>query len=285
MSVAKTPTDRFLIALLLAAIIHAVIILGIGFEPPKPQPTRKSLSITLVPRPTPEAPKRADYLAQENQSGDGAGEKKALPRAQESPHHGVEKGTEPSPLPPPARPTAVKRKPLLTRREPAEKKVIEAEAAETPQEAPPRPLDMGALSQQIAEVSAALNDTPAAVTRAVRKVPVNAINAHKYKAAAYEQAWQQKVERIGNLNYPDQARREKLSGSLVLEVGIRSDGSVDQIKVLQSSGHQVLDDAAVRIVRLAEPFAPFPEELKRETDVLLITRTWRFYSDYRMEAH
>ena len=101
----------------------------------------------------------------------------------------------------------------------------------------------------------------------------------KYKAAAYEKAWQAKVERLGNLNYPNEARRKKLSGSLILSVGLNDDGSIYNIKVRHSSGHKVLDDAAVQIVRLAAPFAPFPDGLKEQADVLVITRTWKFFNN------
>jgi protein TonB len=90
------------------------------------------------------------------------------------------------------------------------------------------------------------------------------------------EAWRAKVERVGNLNYPDDARKRQLSGSLILDVALNPDGSVNQITVRQSSGHKILDDAADRIVRLAAPFAPFPDDIRAETDILHITRTWQF---------
>ena len=97
-------------------------------------------------------------------------------------------------------------------------------------------------------------------------------------AAAYMHAWVRKVERVGNLNYPDAARRNKLSGSLLLVVGINKNGSVKELILRNSSGHQVLDDAAKRIVRLAAPFAPITGKLAEEADVLYIARTWEFSS-------
>src|SRR5699024_4318441 len=86
------------------------------------------------------------------------------------------------------------------------------------------------------------------------------------------------VERVGNMNYPEQARRQGLAGALVLSVDVLKDGSVNQIRLLKSSGYDVLDEAAIRIVRLSAPFAPLPEEIRREYDVLTITRTWQFSS-------
>lgn len=100
----------------------------------------------------------------------------------------------------------------------------------------------------------------------------------EYRFARYLEDWRLKVERIGNLNYPEEARRKKLYGSLQLTVGIRSDGSLESIGIDRSSGIPILDDAAVRIVRLAarNGFAPFPPDISRDTDILHITRTWVF---------
>lgn len=109
-------------------------------------------------------------------------------------------------------------------------------------------------------------------------------NTREYKYAAYMEAWRAKVERVGNLNYPDEARREKLSGSLILDVALNADGSINELTVRRPSGHQVLDDAAVRIVRLAAPYAPFPEEFNKDVDILHITRTWQFQNSSRFTA-
>ncbi|MGB0713556.1 MAG: energy transducer TonB, partial [Gammaproteobacteria bacterium] len=94
--------------------------------------------------------------------------------------------------------------------------------------------------------------------------------------AAYMDAWVKKVERIGNLNYPAEARRMRLSGQLVLDVCIRADGSLESMEVLNSSGHPELDQAALEIVRLGAPYAPLPGSIREETDILHITRGWRF---------
>ena len=90
------------------------------------------------------------------------------------------------------------------------------------------------------------------------------------------EAWRAKVERVGNLNYPEAARKRNLSGSLILDVALSADGSINQITIRRSSGQKVLDDAAIRIVELASPYAPFPAQVRKETDILHITRTWQF---------
>lgn len=96
-----------------------------------------------------------------------------------------------------------------------------------------------------------------------------------YRYSQYLSDWRNKVERIGAMNYPEEARG-KFFGSLVLSVALRPDGSVDRIIVVRSSGNKVLDDAAKRIVMMGSPFAPFPPDIRKETDYLDITRTWNF---------
>ena len=98
----------------------------------------------------------------------------------------------------------------------------------------------------------------------------------EYKFAAYMDAWRAKVESVGNLNYPSEAKRRHLTGNLLLDVALNTDGSINGISIRRSSGQQILDDAAIRIVELAAPFAPFPSEIRADLDVLHITRTWKF---------
>jgi protein TonB len=101
-------------------------------------------------------------------------------------------------------------------------------------------------------------------------------SAEEYRFARYVEDWRLKVERVGNLNYPEAARQMKLYGNLVLTVSIRADGSVERVIVDRSSGRKVLDAAAVKIVEMSAPYAPFPSDIARDTDILDITRTWRF---------
>ena len=100
--------------------------------------------------------------------------------------------------------------------------------------------------------------------------------AREYRFARYVEDWRMKVERIGNLNYPAAARQKKLHGRLTLTVSIRADGSVEKVEVNRKSGHRILDAAAVKIVEMAAPYAPFPDDIRRDTDILSITRRWTF---------
>ena len=108
--------------------------------------------------------------------------------------------------------------------------------------------------------------------------------AEEYRFARYVEDWRLKIERIGNLNYPEAARTQKLYGSLLLTVSIRADGSVENVEVNRSSGNRILDAAAVRIVNMSGPFAPFPPDIKKDTDVLHITRTWTFAKGDLLES-
>jgi protein TonB len=100
----------------------------------------------------------------------------------------------------------------------------------------------------------------------------------EYRFARYVEDWRMKVEKVGNLNYPEAAKQQKLYGQLQLTVSIRADGSVESIEINRSSGQKVLDAAARRIVELAGPFSPLPENIRKDTDILSITRTWIFTS-------
>jgi protein TonB len=135
----------------------------------------------------------------------------------------------------------------------------------------------------MATLNAQIEDKLRAYAERPRRKFINA-RTREYKYAAYMEAWRAKVERVGNLNYPDQARRENLSGSLLLDVALRPDGSIESVNLRRSSGYPVLDDAAMRIVRLAAPYAPFPADIREETDILHIERTWQFLGSNRLFA-
>lgn len=107
----------------------------------------------------------------------------------------------------------------------------------------------------------------------------------EFRFAQYAENWRIKLERIGNMNYPEEARQNKIYGKVMLTVSIRADGSVENIEVIRSSGQRVLDEAALRIVKFASPFDPFPEDIRRDTDILSITRTWTFAHTDKLEGN
>jgi len=105
----------------------------------------------------------------------------------------------------------------------------------------------------------------------------------EYRFAQYIEDWRLKVERVGTLNYPEEAKG-KLYGALILSVTIKSDGTVDKVEINRTSGHRILDEAARRIVTMAGPYAPFPADIRRDTDILVITRNWNFTSSNQLET-
>jgi periplasmic protein TonB len=148
-----------------------------------------------------------------------------------------------------------------------------APAAETPQpQVSGQDLATSALS--IARMEAQISRQLEQYNKRPRKAFIGS-RAQEYRFAQYAEDWRLKVERIGNLNYPDGARG-RIYGSLVLSVSIKADGGLEAVEVQRSSGHQILDRAAERIVKMASPYASFPANIARDTDILVITRTWTF---------
>jgi protein TonB len=106
----------------------------------------------------------------------------------------------------------------------------------------------------------------------------------EYRFAMYVESWRQKVERIGNMNYPEAAKAQKLHGQLRMTVSIKADGSLESVVIDQKSDLEVLNEAAKRIVELAAPYAVFPDDIKKDTDILSITRTWTFTQEDALQS-
>ena len=153
---------------------------------------------------------------------------------------------------------------------PGPQPVPQSQPAATPSSA-----DLASRSLEMARLRAELSKEFSAYQERPRKHFVGA-RAQEDRFARYVEDWRGKIERVGNLNYPDEARRQRLYGTLVLTVSVRRDGSVDSIEVNRSSGFRLLDQAAIRIVELAAPFSRFPPDIAKDTDILAITRTWSF---------
>ena len=135
---------------------------------------------------------------------------------------------------------------------------------------------MEELAREIASLEARLADEAQQQAKGPRVRRLTSVSARRTSDAYYLQAWRRRVEAVGNLNYPEEARQKQLYGDLKLLVTIRPDGSLQNVRVIASSGHKVLDDAALRIVRMAAPYPPFPTEMRKSTDLLEIVRSWQF---------
>ena len=284
-----SPADRLGLTLFFAGAFHALVILGISFDIDKllPRDIPLSIEITLVHSKTEESPDKADYLAQANQKGGGNVKEKMRPSSPVSnPRPTDEKGDAEQSLPmmsPPPQPVSESKK-IMTATVDSQQKVDEPEQSpQPPTPEAPSAAELMSRSREIARLSAEIRQKQQAYAKMPREKYITA-NTRESLYAAYQDAWRQKVERIGNLNYPDQAKNQNLSGSLLLDVAINPDGSLKNIRVERSSGHKVLDDGAIRIVRMAAPFAPLPPEIRKEVDVLHITRIWQFHDNNSLQT-
>lgn len=279
-------SDRLGMMLIVAVVIHGLFILGVTFDlaSPKTETSEKALDITVVRQPVNQKKdKEPDFLAEKTQQGGGnLEEKKRL--------------TSP-PTKPTIQPEPVKQQEKVTVERAVSqptKKVITQKKAETVKKVtPPKPkvakkpkkINMDQLlsstQSEIDLLTAELDSLQQRQSKQPRRKYISS-STQEYKYAAYLTAWRKKVENIGNLNYPDEAKRKKIYGNILMTVVLKPDGKVSSIKIRKSSGHKILDDAAVRIVRLASPFAPFPANIRQETDELVITRTWQFVSGNKL---
>ena len=275
--------DRLGLTLFFAVVLHALFILGVRFdiitlplENPFP-----AMEITLVTSRAEQAPDQADFLAQANQRGGGNTDEITRPV---TPPPAAEIAQQETAATPPITPDRPQTKNKLTAQAPSPHKTEahQEEKQEAPADAPSA-ADLVARSLQIASLSAEINESREAYAKRPRQAFISAAT-REYKYASYMEAWRRKVEQIGNLNYPGEARRNNLSGSLILDVALNPDGKVTSIALRRSSGHKVLDDAAIAIVKLAAPYAPFPDNIRKDTDVLHITRTWQFLRENRLSS-
>lgn len=278
------PAERVMaMAIAISVLLHAVL-LAIQFQFPdaKRLIANQPLEVVLVNSRSRQKPVTPDALAQANLDGGGNTDEN---RRAKTPLPVMPKNAPGSDLQQAQRRVqeleALQRQ-LLTQTLPRAPEVTEAPAAQPAPEvkSPTRGADLATRSLAIARLEAQVSRSVDEYNKRPRKNFVGA-RASEYRFAQYVDDWRMKVERIGNINYPDGARG-KVYGSLILEVGVRADGDIDSVYVLKSSGHAILDRAAERIVRMSAPFAPFPADLRRDTDILVITRTWHFAQGDRL---
>lgn len=276
--------DQLGLSLFGSVLLHLVIILGVTFVVPKVREVYglPTLEITLVQAESKDAPDDAELLAQANQAGGGTEETKENARTPIPVRELGEANLDVPimrPQPQPQVTSANESMELMTKEE-AANTIEQTESSPEATERQTAPENLGlvtrpAIALERARLIAEIDQGWNAYQQRPKHKYLNA-RTREYKYAAYMTAWEAKVERVGNLNYPEEAKRRGLSGQLRLDVALNADGSVNAIVVRKSSGSTLLDDAAKRIVHLASPFAPFPGDIRKETDILHIMRTWRF---------
>ena len=268
--------DRFSFAAFLAIALHLALILGVGFALPDPPAPLESLEVTLARFASESTPKDADFLAQADQQGSGTLDELAeLTTNRDAPLADTRIADALRP-----QPNDGSRVPLSTPQVDANVSTSEIVRTDAPSTAEASEgLDAISLLTQamdIASLEARRSSEIQLDARGRRVRRLSSVTARSAVEAAYLESWRNKVERIGNLNYPIEARRQGLEGDLRVLVEIEADGRLIDVRLLESSGSSVLDASALRIVRLAAPFLPFPDALRAEADVLHIVRTWQF---------
>jgi protein TonB len=290
----NSSTERLIVSFFLATTLHAFTISAVGFSLPKPsQINHSSMEIVLVQKKSEKKPDEANYLAQANQEGGGENAEKIRPATPIiTPFPDVQSHVVATPPEPKiAAATEVVEIEQLFSPEESDFKIDHQEEIDSPEipteygndlqttqetdTIPTSTLVMEELQADIASTQAELDDKFEDYAKRPREKFVNA-STQESKYANYMDEWRRKVEEVGNDNYPDEIRQQALSGKLILTVTLNRDGTIKFVKIDESSGNDILDQAALKIVHLVAPFAAFPQEIREETDILHITRTWNF---------
>ncbi len=280
-----TESERNLsLALGISLLLHAVL-LSLHFKFPDASRAfqDKALDIILVNSKSSRKPTDAQALAQANLDGGGNSEQNRRAKTPLPPSAQQQVGNDLQQAQKRVQALEAQQRRLLEQTQDKQGPLSrnDSELQPTPEPAPSgrdlmsSALEMARLQGEIARQTEEYNKKPRVKNLGTR--------TEEYRFSRYVDDWKIKIERVGTLNYPE-AAKGKLSGSLILSVRIKNDGSVERIDIDRSSGHRILDDAARRIVRMAEPFAAFPADIRRDVDILEITRTWTFTSSNQLET-
>jgi len=273
--------DRLGFTLFLALALHIIVILGVGFTSIANNPAESLPSLDIIQANTesPEQPEDADYLAQANQKGGGNQTDKARPGAPVS---------APTPLNQQGMSDRLQEEKINNQLKieriyyinqlDAENKIEQTEKSDQQNSLDSHSISIQQRRRDIASLQAEIRKISEAYARRPREIALTA-STREAVEAGYLAQWVNKIEHIGNLNYPAEAEVQKINGSLRLNVRINATGNVIDVQVTRTSGHSVLDQAAKRIVRLAGPFPPFPQKLREKADQIVIVRTWEFNSN------
>lgn len=281
-----TPNDRLGMTIFFALLFHGIVILGITFvsSPSAKQKIPPSLDIILVNTSNSETPEEADYLAQTTQDGGGNSDEKvrrtdlfSAPTLSRQPGIAQQQSATQKPV------KKQEAKKAFVTQTSSTHKVLKKEKQQNSEKH-----EQVVTPQQKNQLAARMAEELSLTFQEYSQRPKEKFltsRTKEYIAATYMRSWIDKIERLGNADYPDAAIRKKLSGTLILDVVINSDGTLKEINLRRSSGHQILDDAAKRIVRMSSPFEAFPANLQKQADIIHITRSWEFQSNHQLRSY
>jgi len=275
--------DRLCFTLFLATALHAMLIIGIGFDFGRGSTTRPSIDVTLSNTPSLTAPKDADFMAEDNQEGGGLLADTVLPSVTQLSEHVSQESvnTTPEAPAPSQREQSQQQTAVVTTTAKSNSSALQI--AKTPSQKNKlqqlrEEISLQEQSMGLVSRDAKLDIYEQLLTKE-RTLTVNSVATLKARDAFYVRQWIDKIERTGLNNYPNEALRRGIEGSLELSVTLLADGTIGELKITRSSGHKILDDAAINIVRRVGTFAPFSAKMKKHYDQLEITRTWLFTKD------
>ena len=267
-------SDRLLMAVLIACALHVLIILGVHFEALRHEFRHRPIEVTLVQRPG-ERPEEAVHIAQSNQRGSGSealrdiasGAQSALPERAPDTRASAPRVARGDDVPATTAVSSFR----------ADRKIVNRGAEpRSLDDIPEAERELARLQEELARLQADLETQRSRASLNPRVRRLEAVAARSAVDAAYLAEWRRRVEGVGNQYYPEASLRYGIYGKLRMLVTVRKDGQLEKIEIIGPSGHAVLDEAAIRIVRMAAPFPPFPPELAATTDKLEIVRTWQF---------
>lgn len=275
-----TSGDRLSFTLFLAAAFHGLIILGLGFSYLNQPYTPPTFDVTLATHKSNLRPDDAQFQAQFNQEASGTTEQaQELTTTELAPFADTRVNeVQPQPETRQRLSSQATELPQVNTSSSSSFQVSRQETDEpaAPQETEGLDRDIPFINSEIASLRAKLDRQRQEAAQRPRRLRFLSVATVAAAEAEYLNDWRQKVERVGNENFPEQALRDGIVGQLRLITVVKADGSIVSVEISESSGHGILDNAALQIVRQAAPFAPFPPEVRKDWDQMEIIRTWRF---------
>ena len=281
--------ERFRFMVFLSACAHALIVLGVGFTYLGDSIDKSSIEVTLAQYRSQVQPDDADFIAQENQTGSGSQVDAIVPSSPFISDFNDAAINEVLPAPEAQVVDETLEQPYMTALSSVNGEQVVAQQRHTTEQEEKRALSEQSSSDEIslaiASLQAQLDLQRQAFARQPRKHTITSASAKKSHEASYLDSWRRRVEAVGNINYPKQARQQQVYGNVRMLISLNASGQVSETRIIQSSGKTLLDQAAVDIVNLAAPFEPFPEELKAEADIIELIRTFRFHEGNTLSSY
>ena len=281
--------ERFRFMIFLSACAHALLVLGVGFTYLTDANDEATIEVTLAQYRSQIQPDDADFIAQENQTGSGSQDEATVPSSPFLSDLNDADINEVRPAPEAQVLNETPEQPNLTALTSINAEQVIAQQRNAPEQEEKQALSEQSSSEEISlaivSLQAQLDLQQQAFARQPRKYTLSSASARKSHEASYLDSWRRRVEAVGNINYPVQARQQQVYGNVRMLIALNASGQISETRIIQSSGESLLDQAAVDIVNLAAPFEPFPEELKAEADILEIVRTFRFHEGNTLSSY